>query len=94
LIVSDIFAHRLLVMFDHWGETGSHLQLLESHNLRELMSSLEIVDLKIVIVSLTCDYPDPAVLVSRRQTYCTGHSSYMGLSVFSAGDGLCTGTCR
>jgi hypothetical protein len=27
------------------------------------------------------------VLVSRRQTYCTGHSSGMGLSVFSAGDG-------
>jgi hypothetical protein len=27
-------------------------------------------------------------LVSRRQTYCTGHSSGMGLSVFSARDGL------
>jgi hypothetical protein len=28
-----------------------------------------------------------SVLVSRRQSYCTGHSSGMGLSVFSARDG-------
>ena len=34
------------------------------------------------------------VLVSRRQTYCTGHSSGMGLSEFSAKDGPCSGTCR
>ena len=41
----------------------------------------------IVIVSLTCKYPDILVLVSRRQSYCTGHSSGMGLSVFSVRDG-------
>ena len=29
------------------------------------------------------------VLVSRRQTYCTGHSSGMGLSEFSARGGPC-----
>jgi hypothetical protein len=68
--------------------------LLESSNRRELMWSREVVDLMTVIVSLTCEYPGLVVLVSRRQTYCTGHSSGMGLSVFSAGDGLCSGTCR
>jgi hypothetical protein len=33
------------------------------------------------------EHLDPWYLVSRRQTYCTGHSSGMGLSVFSARDG-------
>jgi hypothetical protein len=42
---------------------------------------------------LSC-YPRLSVLVSRRQTYCTGHSSGMVLYVFSAGDDLCSGTCR
>ena len=51
------------------------------------MWSREGIYLTLVILSLTCEYPDISVLVSRRRSYCTGHSICMGLSEFSVRDG-------
>jgi hypothetical protein len=68
--------------------------LLKSHNLRELMWSLEVVDLMIVIVSL---YPAIIVFgvgITTANVLYRSQFRYMELSVFSAGDGLCSGTCR